>query len=601
VRDTLAPTWAAFKHMKDDKFLNIFRGSQGQAGRGTGSSTAPDPFTDPRYANLPVATRLQMQADAAQAAAGVIQQQQAELTATAEALKAELAMGNPNAPMMIDQAIANGDVPIDQIPSLRALNKEDREAAAAGVQFGVDMSNSVRMGDTKENQDAAFRFMRDTGMFAGVQQESPEAAESLAMTFGMSGVMPQEMSDLLTSMTQSANPSTMAYGMGILAGMRDKARGQFDAALPADLVEATNAWSVINRYSDASNPSSAVSRMMDWNNPEQREMRAALAEESQAEFDKWSTQDIVDEFSSFVGNTLTPNANLYQPIAPASLSRFNNDAQTLFNEYYPLFQDSKQTMEFVQEQMSYSWSQDDSSGVNRLMYLAPSSPAAGLPRLEGRTDWVDEDVRFAMDFDVDTNYALLADEQTAGAISRGEAANYGITRVMDNGTTQVIMDEETGLPKRLSPTISPEIEANQQRRAVLRGIDARIEDLDRELGLTKNRLEYVGNVYGLDSFEVLDQIEVSAQASVRLEQARGERREYASGVSDSYEIASMRNELAELKEPRTPGTSGAIAAGVAEVANTLNSYGPDGTTRESRIAELERKLRVLGITEEGDN
>jgi hypothetical protein len=341
--------------------------------------------------------------------------------------------------------------------------------------------------------------------------------------------------------------------------------------------------------------------MMDWNNPEQREMRAALAEESQTEFDKWSTQDIVDEFSSFVGNTLTPNANLYQPIAPASLSHFNNDAQTLFNEYYPLFQDSKQTMEFVQEQMSYSWSQDDSSGVNRLMYLAPSSAAAGLPRLEGRTDWVDEDVRFAMDFDVDTNYALLADEQTAGAISRGEAANYGITRVMDNGTTQVIMDEETGLPKRLSPSISPEIEANQQRRGVLRGIDARIEDLDRELGLTKNRLEYVGNVYGLDSFEVLDQIEVSAQASIRLEQARGERREYASGVSDSYEIASMRNELAELKTPRTPGTSGAIAAGVSEVANTLNSYGPDGTTRESRIAELERKLRVLGITEGGDN
>ena len=387
VKRALGSTWAALGDgsMTDQEFLNIFRGSEGIAGGGTGTPTLPNIWEDERYTGMSFDQRMNLSGQAAQTAAAMQSAVDQQKQQTADLLRAALAAGTDGAREGIETAIRNGDVPLDQMDDLLNLTAKDREEERSGQQFIRNAQAGIRMGNTGDNQQAAMRFYQDAGVYAGMQQQDPQAAELFAQTFAQTGVMPPEMETLLSGMIASSDPTQMQYGMSVLNSLRSKDRGNFALAMDADLVEATNAWNIAVRYAPQGDTAAIISRFNEWKSPENRAIRERYEEDAIKLLQEITNDDMLQYFMS-VPEQWDMFGQPTLPAAPAALSLFRSDADQLFQQYYPLFQDKKATMEFVAEQMSYNWGREtvgggEELGLGQLMYLAPSSPAAGYERI----------------------------------------------------------------------------------------------------------------------------------------------------------------------------------------------------------------------------
>jgi muramidase (phage lysozyme) len=605
IRDRLAPTWAAFHNMSDVKFIQTFR--QGQGGAGTGSSEVPDVWTDPQYAGLSVERRMQMENDARVTSNNILNQQQQALESNAEQLRIAFAAGDPTAQLMATQAMQAGQVPIDTYAEFLKLGKEDRIAKEGGESFYTDMTSGTSLANNADNQANALDFFTRNGIFEGVQNLDPEAGQMLTQSFAQSGVMPAEVSDLLMSMYNSPNPQTMSYGMGLLAEMQAKGRNQFGAAMPEEIVEATTAWNLATKYSNAADPSAVMSRFQEFRSPEQRELRATYTEEAETLLMDIPTEEILDEFRTwFDRNNMQVGPDnragirssaVLAPRDPASLAAFRTDANKLFTQYYPLFQDQDQTMEFVTEMMGNSWGADATGGSNVLSYLPISSPAAGYETLGDSYDWAREDVLQAMEWPSDKQFNMIADKQSEADIANGLPASYTITQLMPDGTTNVVMDDSGTLPRRFRPTISQNLlDANsrQQERANLEGRAERVKD-----DLTSARQILYAATEARDSRGVAAAEETIRNLETTLTSMDINLRRFdgQEGIFDGVDATAMREELADLRAPIDESSpTNNFLRGIGEGFG-FNIWAELTNSKERRIRELESNLRALGETE----
>jgi hypothetical protein len=603
MRDTLAPTWAAFEHMADDKFINIFRGSQGQAGSGTGSSEVPDVWTDPAYSGLSVERRMQMENDARVTSNNILNQQQQALESNAEQLRIAFAAGDPTARLMSEQAIQNGQVPVDEIAALIKLGDEDRVAERGGQDFYSAMVSGTSLANNADNQANALDFFTRNGIVEGVQNLDPEAGQMLTQSFAQSGVMPTEVSDLLMSMYNSPNPQTMSYGMGLLAEMQAKGRNQFGAAMPEEIVEATTAWSLATKYSAAGDTAAVSSLFQTYRSPEQAELRERLTEEAETLLMDIPTEEILDGFRSFWDkNNLQIGADnragiisseILAPRDPQSLAVFRTDANKLFTQYYPLFQDQDQTIEFVTEMMSNSWGADSTGGTNDLTYLPLN--VAGYQTLGGTHDWAREDILQSQGWPSDKQFNTIADEQTERDIANGLPGSYTITEVMPNGTMQIVMDDSGTLPRRFRPTISQNLLDQNARRQELSNMEGRRERVND--GITQARQILYAATEARDAEGVAGAEETIRNLETTLTNMDASIDALDPQVYEGVDVTALREELADLQAPLDESSpTNNLLRGIGEGLG-MNIWSELTNSKERRITEIQNNLRALGATE----
>jgi len=581
LRDTLGPTWAAFKTMKDDTFLNIFRGSQGQAGGGTGPSEVPDVWTDPLYAGLSVDRRIQME-DAAQTTTNnILNQQQAVLEGNAEQVRIAFAAGDPNARSMSEQLLANGQIPVDEIADILKLGGVDREAEASGQTFNSNMVNGVRMANDSDTQAAAFDYYRRNGLMDGLANLDEEAGAFISQSVARSGVVPPELSDLLLGMYNSTDASTMTYGMTLLADMQAKGRNQFGASMPQELVEATTAWRLANEYSEAGNTSAVFSRFQEFRSPEQREQRKIFADEAEEALAEMSDDDFLDPFKTFADrmNLRFERGELLMPASPQALAKFRTDSNALFMQYYPLLRDEDATAKLVGEIMSNNWAPDRLGGTFQLSLLPPSSPGAGYEALDGSHDWVREDVLQSMGWADDTVFSFNTDAQSLGDRKRGEPASYTLTRQLPDGTTDVVMNTAGTDAMRIRPTISASILENNSRRTQLINMEEGLDRARNELANLESMQRRMVNENGLDSFEALDAGVPVQDQMVKIMQLEASRDTLAEQTSQTISVVALQEELAAHREFQK-------SYPLLELRSTARE-----------IKELTRQLTALGASE----
>jgi hypothetical protein len=601
IRDRLAPTWAAFHNMSDVKFIQTFR--QGQGGAGSGSSEVPSVWTDPAYAGLSVERRMQMQKDAQATTNNILDQQQQVLEDNAEQLKIAIAAGDPTATLTTQQMILAGQVPVDQVAPLLKLIKEDADAQQGGQDFYTDMVNGTSLANNKPNQADALDFFTRNGVIEGVQNQDPEAGRMLTQSFAKSGVMPPEVSDLLMSMYNSPNPQTMAYGMGLLSEMQAKGRNQFGAAMPEELVAATTAWNLATKYSDAGDSAAVSSLFQTYRSPEQSELRERLTEEAETLLMDIPTEEILDGFRTFWDkNNLQIGADnragitsseILAPRDPQSLAVFRTDANKLFKQWYPMFQDQDQTIEFVTEMMSNSWGADSTGGTNDLTYLPLN--VAGYQTLSGTHDWAREDILQSQGWPSNKQFNTIADEQTERDIANGEPGSYTITEVMANGTMQIVMDDSGTLPRRFRPTISQNLLDQNARRQELSNMEGRRERVNDSITEERQILyaatearDAEGVAAAEKAIGVLEETLTLMDASIDALDPQ---------VYEGVDVTALREELAELQAPIDESSStNNLLRGIGKGLG-LNIFSELTNSKERRIEEIKRNLRALGETE----
>lgn len=493
IKKVLAPTWDAFNHMSDDKFRNIFRGVQGVEGGGTGAGNMPDPFTDPRFAAMTYADKVKMTTDAQQAIKSMNEQAEASRQQTADMLKAQFAAGTVGAPE-IQNAIASNSVPLKEMDALLGLVKEDLKGSREATRFSSAADSGFILGNTEENQNAAYEYYKRSGVMNGLQQGDVAAANIVATGFAKTGVMPKEVGSMLQSMVNSNDTRQVSYAMDTMSAMRAKNPDMFAFALPKDLVELEGAWAVARRYSPAGNDAKIMEDFNNFRSPQGQQERALYEKDVKKYLSEVTPETLMSEFDGWF--SWQPEA----PVNPATRGMLKQDFDALYTKYFPLFKDESKTTEFVVEQMGHSWQPDATGGTTRLMYMGPSSPASGYPTVNNSYDWVRQDIIKSMGWAEDEQFSLISDAQSEGDVARGQAASYMITRPTATGWATVMDPENPSQPWRFRPTVTPDTAENErvrQRIELLRGqrdaIISEVGDVSLWSNDTMARYEELGN------------------------------------------------------------------------------------------------------------
>ena len=372
-------------------------------------------------------------------------------------------------------AISNNQIRQEDIPSLMSLIKEQRDEGGYARSYAGSIASGTAMPDTPENQAGALRFMRDTGVISGLQEQSPEAQQELSMLFAAGGIMPKEVSSLLATMTRSTNPKQTAYALDTLSMMRAKNPDMFAAVVDKESLELEGVWAISKKYSPAGDGASAIEMLRNYRDPAQAAFRAQFKEEAKKQLGEISDADVVDMFdTAWFSN---PSA----PMSPQARGTLRTDFNKLYETYYPMFQDEEQTKEFVTQQMQHNWGVDSTTGRNNLMYLGPTSAVSGYAPFEGSYDWLREDLLSAMGWDDTVQFELLTDAQTEADIAARQPASYTVVKQGDDGLMRMELDDN-GAPKRFQFSVSPELMQSQRARR-------RIIDLKAKRDLTIRQVE----------------------------------------------------------------------------------------------------------------
>lgn len=483
VKDALGPTWEAFSTMNDQRFLNLFKGSNGVAGGGTGSSQVPDAWSDPRYESLPFEVRTAMAEAASRTTTAMAEAAATEREANADQLRAAIAAGQAGE-REVNDAIAAGGINLKDRDDLYSQVSAEREARQEATRYNAAVSGSVQLPNTPENQSAALKSMQDSGVYSGLQQMDAGAQAQLTRGYAKTGVMPGEVTDLLTGMMNSSDPRQQTFGLSTLSQMQARSPNSFVAGMPREVVAAEAAWRVLNRYAGPGEEAAVLTQFNNWSDPNQRQMREAFKTEAEDSMKALSNGDILSDLNGGLMNKLGAAlssdfdlANL--PVNPATLGLLRADYTQLYTQYYSMFGDEGKTREFVTDMISNNWGTDTVGGRNSLMYLAPNSPQSGYQPINGNYNWMREDILQHFDLPVGTELELLTDGQSAADAAANRPVSYVVTMQDDRGRTIPMMGDD-GLPVRVRPTPAPVYAQVEQATVVSSNLQARRERLELE-------------------------------------------------------------------------------------------------------------------------
>ena len=511
-------TWQAFQTMKDEEFIALFRGQEGVAGGGTGSSGVPDVWNDPRFAGVDYDTKMRLASQAQEAVNSINAAADRQRQEVADMLKAGIAAGTAGE-REVNEAIGSGAVPSKEYDALLNLVKEERETRQAAEGYAATVGAGMLMENSPDNQRAALKFMQTSGVFQGLQQQSPEASQQLSTLFAAGGVLPKEVTGLLESLSRSTDPRAVSYAMDTLTTMRAKAPDMFAAAVSPELAELEGVWQMARKYSPDGSTASAMDMLKNFRDPAQAAAREVMRKEARKQLEEIGDSDIEAAFDTEWNIGADPKL----PLAPQARGILRADFNKLYETYYPMFGDQAATTEFVVGQMKHNWGVDSTSGSDRLMYLAPSSGVSGYSPIEGSYDWIREDILTSLEWDDNVEFELLSDAQTEAEAKSwkdtGQPASYLIVRRGDDGQFRMETDE-SGIPKRFQFTPDPEIAISQREKTLLRNLEEKAGRMRRDEGTaTTPGLGGMGGMPGKEPSAALraveDQIEELRQAQQR--------------------------------------------------------------------------------------
>jgi muramidase (phage lysozyme) len=564
VRTALGPTWEAFQNMPDDRFLNLFKGSNGLAGGGTGSSDVPDPWTDPRYESLPYDVRSRMAGAAQDTTSAIAQQEAGAREAMADQLRAAIASGQAGEEA-VNAAIENGQINLKDQDDLYKQVSGEREARQGAERFNQAVSSGQVMANDTDNQAAAFKSMQISGVADGVSQMDPQATEQFTRSFGRTGVMPPEMSGMLLGMANSSDPRQQQYALDTMAQLQARGGDHFASAMPQDAVETVGVWNVLNKYAGPGEEAAVLQQFNNWRDPAQRQLRQQMQEEAADSMASITNDDILGDLRGGmmekIGARLSTEVDLANlPANPAALAQLRGDYSSLYNQYYSVFGDEDKTREFVTDMVSNNWGTDTVGGGNTLMYLAPNSPASGYQPINGSYDWMRDDLVVGLDLAPDTTLELITDGQSSADQAAGRPVSY-MVMTQDAVGRYVPQMGEDGLPLRVRPTPSPIHAQIAEQTLVTTNLESRRQRLDFEFSeATRQANRLFGNQDDKAAAQVRAD-ELATRISTideQLEESRAVSGLAGESLTDLRQEAARLTERMETFGRRDPNDSDAV-------------------------------------------
>jgi hypothetical protein len=207
--------WHGLGLMGDQEFLSMMLGPSGIAGGGTGAAEGPNVWTDPRYADMPLETKMSY-ANQIAAATEALQREQA----TAMTLQRDTFLGQVyNAGVNGDSALLNE---LRQSPywdgEAQAKENTGREVYAATQRGIAGVESSLAMGIplTREQGGALAQVFGKANM-AGIANGDAAAYKTLTGLVNRARMLPEGINDVFN--VALANPATAMQARMFLASL----------------------------------------------------------------------------------------------------------------------------------------------------------------------------------------------------------------------------------------------------------------------------------------------------------------------------------------------------------------------------------------------
>jgi muramidase (phage lysozyme) len=451
--------WEAFRTMSDDAFYNIISGSAGIAGGGTGSSTGPDVWNDPKYANISFTDKLSLANSAQTAVAArdrdvaLAAKQQKE--AQTEQLMMQ-AQQNQYTLADLDNLIKSG-----QLDNSTDVTKWKNIVKQAANDFG--QTNRVREALTNggfislEDNKALNSLLGNQGEEAVLARDTDYAEQTLLPIASRAGYFPSDIAKQLNSMVIGNDAASREYALGVLSTA---------ASADPNVLERTSGLSdnakrqveLVNALRGMYTPEQIRERLEVVNDPSQSQAVNEVRKQGRKLF----SETVTDAEITSVFETALPGDEPSMPMTIGQSAALRQDYQTAYTEGYLVTQDEAGAKAYADQLIKKHWAVSEIGGRRSLSKFPPET---FYQTIQGSHDWIDLQARNDLGFDADVEFQLMPDAQTAQegkAFNQAEDkaglnnASYQVAFLNDQGVVEVMLDDD-GAPIRWAAEITPEM------------------------------------------------------------------------------------------------------------------------------------------------
>jgi hypothetical protein len=447
--------------------------------RSPNERTAPDIWTDPRFASLTHEQRL-----------AIVRRGDEEAERQLTAARQEILQRESAFASSLISGLGTGETTTDQILQVLQSNQIRTSQARQALQTAIagEMEQRQLLARTsgaiaegrpmgREDSDGLNLFETRSGIRAGVVNGDAGSQMQLATMFGQTGRVSDEMAGMLAQMAMSQVPGQAASALNTLRMMMDTNDTGLASTHP-ELYELAQRWDLHSRYSQ---PGEAETTWRAQTDPAQAPLRRERRQEAVRHFAEEVSDTVMlrafqsssASWAAWVGGAFGGDGALQLPGDYPSLNALRSEFYSL---YVAAFERTGNTAQAVQEAATLAQRRFVPStigGGNRLMYLAPESAAAGFETIEGSHAWIDGHIRHQFELTADEPFAL----QVVMDPEPGERPHYYVIRQNEDGLYTMVMDENNR-PRTIQPSISDELRSVIRESAEAIGNDTELRGLE---------------------------------------------------------------------------------------------------------------------------
>lgn len=435
----------------------------------------PDIWTDPRFESIPFEQRLQLEQSAEAAVIArrqaADQARQAEEAALMTQIRTLAAFGNTDqAYQMGVEALSAGQISdVANIERIAGFGEETREQQAlVGIQTtrreaGAPAIPSDMPGLVAEAQR--------TGTITSLQSMEPGAGATVMANAQRDGMIASNVMDTLFAQLNSGNQQQQIYSAELLADLYAANPRAATAGLTREQVSDIALANTLARVSTS--PGQFIDRLNTLRDPANSQMRLQRAEEADALLEERTMPQFMRQMygnmERFFGGVEMPG--------PGELPNFEQDARTLFREFYSILGDEGAAQQAAADVLRHTYTPSPFGG--ELMQYSPTAPMMGVPTLNNSHAWIERHVEefataeldmlmsrdievavasgmtedearelmeadYGAQFDV-TSMRIQADAQTLEDLQRHGTPSYTITYTDQYGMLRLLRDADNNL------------------------------------------------------------------------------------------------------------------------------------------------------------
>lgn len=464
-------------HMSDATFIERFTGQAGVAGGGSGLASAPNPWTDPRFANLSLEQKVQLGTSAANDVAArqrqLAEQSKRQMDAELDRLQ-DLGASTGDLNYIFTDLRKRPDFTEEMERKYRAGVEEFQKKESSAFEAGELLKAGKAIGP---QQMEGYRNWFGEEAMQGVASGDEGSLAALAMAGAVARVFPPGTREAIQTALRGSNRGAALEFMGGIA-TKDRSLLARSGFSEDEITEAAMFARVAGGFSSREETIAALDAMKA--NATGKD-KAKLSREAGETF----SESVLPKLNSIIADTWS-----YTYLPKNSVENFTlqADASQAYADGYMIYGTEEGATEHMKTVLQRTWGSTSIGSDKQLMRRPPENYYPPVQSFFGPSyDYLNDKVREDFGISDSQDFFLIPDATTDQEIESGALPTYKVWRENENGQLELAPGRWGGEAVLTVPNEKrAELEDKADKIALRARIDAAAEErnrMDREAAI----------------------------------------------------------------------------------------------------------------------